>query len=121
MPAVKTDWKGLSRSGGGDTDTDTDGAFRIDGARRLRHFDDGTAKTVIGSEVIAGLDDDYGSDFIWDSREHTPGSMWARSAILTRTRPTARLATPPGTIRDKTSRVWTTPPTACRAVPRAVF
>ena len=66
MPAVKTDWKGLSRSGGGDTDTD--GAFRIDGARRLRHFDDGTAKTVIGSEVIAGLDDDYGSDFIWDSR-----------------------------------------------------
>jgi prepilin-type N-terminal cleavage/methylation domain-containing protein/prepilin-type processing-associated H-X9-DG protein len=51
-------------------DTDTDGAFRIDDSRRLRHFKDGTSKTIIGSEVIAGLEDDYllPSDDQWDTR-----------------------------------------------------
>jgi len=59
----------VSKNGG---DTDTDGAFRIDGSRRIRHFKDGTSKTVIASEVIAGLDDDYdgagNSDTVWDTR-----------------------------------------------------
>ena len=59
----------VSKSGG---DTETDGAFRIDGSRKLRHFKDGTSKTIIGSEVIAGLDDIYegagSSDAVWDTR-----------------------------------------------------
>jgi prepilin-type N-terminal cleavage/methylation domain-containing protein/prepilin-type processing-associated H-X9-DG protein len=59
----------VSKGGG---DTETDGAFRIDSSRKLRHFKDGTSKTVIGSEVIAGLEDiregANTSDYTWDTR-----------------------------------------------------
>ena len=53
-------------------DTDTDGAFRIDRSRRMSDLTDGTSQTVIGSEVIAGLDDIREgagtSDAVWDTR-----------------------------------------------------
>ena len=40
---------------------ETDGAFYAETGRRLREFTDGTAKTVLGSEVIAGRDEDRNS------------------------------------------------------------
>ena len=40
---------------------ETDGAFYAETGRRLREFSDGTAKTVLGSEVIAGGNEDRNS------------------------------------------------------------
>jgi len=50
------------------TDLRTDGAFRIDGARRWGHFRDGLASTVIVAEVIAGRQDDWASNMTYDGR-----------------------------------------------------
>ncbi len=38
-------------------DLETDGAFRLDGSRRLAEFRDGTSSTAVASEVLAGRDD----------------------------------------------------------------
>jgi len=40
---------------------DTDGAFRMNIGRKLKQFSDGTSKTVIVSEIIAGLGDEFPS------------------------------------------------------------
>ena len=54
-------------------DYETDGAFQCDDSRRLTKFVDGTSKTVVASEVLAGQDEVYSADDrIWDTR-----GLWA--------------------------------------------
>jgi prepilin-type processing-associated H-X9-DG protein len=54
------------------TNTNTDGAFRINIARTVADITDGTSNTIAGSEVLCGLDDDNATDKTWDVR-----GIWA--------------------------------------------
>jgi len=38
---------------------ETDGAFRLEGARKFKDFTDGTSQTALGSEVLAGIVDTH--------------------------------------------------------------
>jgi prepilin-type N-terminal cleavage/methylation domain-containing protein/prepilin-type processing-associated H-X9-DG protein len=54
-------------------DLTTDGAFQMDGPRRLAELVDGTSNTAIASEVLCGKEDLYGTNSkIWDTR-----GLWA--------------------------------------------
>lgn len=53
-------------------DYTTDGAFQINRGRRVSEFQDGTSKTVLASEVLAGYKEGSASDSNFDTR-----GLWA--------------------------------------------
>ena len=57
---------GADRTG---VDSETDGAFRIDGSRKIAQFVDGTSHTVVAGELLAGRKEVYDlADKEWDTR-----------------------------------------------------
>ena len=57
-------------------DLNTDGAFRMDGARRWKHFQDGLSHTVLFSELITGKEQFHADTGIHDLR-----GVWAHPTI----------------------------------------
>ena len=51
------------KNGGTFEDVETNGAFQIDVARKLKEFTDGTSKTALASEVISGKSDAEPADY----------------------------------------------------------
>ena len=54
----------------------TDGAFQNNVGRLLSSFTDGTSNTIVASELIAGLDDNYNDDHVQDAR-----GLWAHGIM----------------------------------------
>ena len=59
---------GSKKEGKSASDFTTDGPFERNNPKSLSAFADGTSNTVVASEVIAGLDDDYSDDGKQDVR-----------------------------------------------------
>jgi prepilin-type processing-associated H-X9-DG protein len=92
-----------------ETNPDTRGAFRADGARKIDDFRDGATKTVLASEVRSGLRDGEGGSTNADSR-----GVWAMelagSAIYTH-----RLE--PNSLEGDLINAWGATSSYCKAEP----